>query len=552
MSDAYSLFLDRPNSMLSLIFNSLESIDLPLPLADTSSCDPHSSSISDLSFDYQYLPHLIESNSYLYQSSNKLPTMELMSGTSRGFHASNSFQQGYPDYPSSMLDEIRFNNMSMPVFLSPTTEFMPQRNPHMESIMMTSYFPQQNQDIISHNHRAISAPSGLVYGMATSGGESTNNSTTLVGTNVENAFDMNPIRREAPASHVVSFVGSDEFTQANSTTPVVSQSGLVKSSLNGQVVSANAASTTFVGTMAGSIEEHMPKTPLNKNAIVKRRSMPDTFASSPSSNNLSCKGSLASYGMARALVRNAGRVHHNFPAEQIAAGESSSSCKIVRGITTGGAPTRPPAERKPGYDYLPLKLVIEGALTNELCFLQWNANEITDRRRIIRIERTQRGTVLHVLFLIVGLALANPEPAPAAAGVDVLEFSCLECLSSEVGENLGAGARSKSFYVTSVEIVAIVEMLIGILDMDAMLRRKERGRIRSNLTPFWLKRPISSKRNNQFDHLNPRMVFARRIMAYNVRKPRGFDKDVRILPWENLIPALNRALQCYYVEVPEE
>lgn len=551
MADAYSLFLDRPNSMHLLIFDSLESVSLPLPLADPNSCDLQPNSISDFEFDSQHLPFLMESNGYLYQSSSNKLSTKFMARTSRGFHSSNSFHYGYPDYPSSILDELTFNNMPISVFPSPTTEFAPQRIPHMESMMMSSYFPQQNQNTIPNNQRAVSVPGGLVYGMANSSGESTNNSTTLVSTYVENAFDNNPIRYEPSASQVTPFVGRNEFTQSNSTTPVVSQGGLINSSLNGQLVSANAGSTTFVGTIAGSVEVPIPKTPRNKNPVVKRRSIPDTFHSPPSNYGLvGCKGSLASFGMAPAVVRNAGRVRHNFPAEHIPAGEGSHSCKIVRGITTGGAPTRPPAERKAGYDYLPLKLVIEGALTNELCFLQWNAQELTDRRRIVRIERTQRDTVLHARFLIVGLALTNPEPAPAAAGVNVLEFSCLECLSSEIGDDFGA--LSKSFYITSVEIVAIVEMLIGILDMDAMLRRKERGRIRSNLTPFWLKKPLSSKKNNQYDHLNPRMLFARRIMAYNVRKPRGFDKDVRILPWENLIPALNRALQCYYVEVPEE
>ena len=39
-------------------------------------------------------------------------------------------------------------------------------------------------------------------------------------------------------------------------------------------------------------------------------------------------------------------------------------------------------------------------------------------------------------------------------------------------------------------------------------------------------------------------------MGYEIRKPRGFDKEVRILRWDKLVPALQRALQSYYTEIP--
>lgn len=48
-----------------------------------------------------------------------------------------------------------------------------------------------------------------------------------------------------------------------------------------------------------------------------------------------------------------------------------------------------------------------------------------------------------------------------------------------------------------------------------------------------------------------RMELAKRIMGYEIRKPRGFDKEVRILRWDKLIPALKRALQSYYTEIPQ-
>lgn len=225
--------------------------------------------------------------------------------------------------------------------------------------------------------------------------------------------------------------------------------------------------------------------------------------------------------------------------------------RIVRGITAGGASTRPP-KQEPGLGcrFVPAELAIHSASMDDLCLLSWDDNEMADRRRIIRIERTQNGAKVNAAFLVVGLAAAHPNPAPAPVGTDVLEVSCLQCFSLEANHD-DADDLDVNYYITSVEVVGIVEMLIDMRDMDLVSRRRERGRIRSNLMPFWLKKAVSSKKNSESEPGDPRMEFARRIMAYDVRKPRGFDKDVRILRWEKLLPALQRALQCYYVEVPE-
>lgn len=224
--------------------------------------------------------------------------------------------------------------------------------------------------------------------------------------------------------------------------------------------------------------------------------------------------------------------------------------RIVRGMTTGGATTRPPKQAPAaGHEYAPAELVIHGTPVDQLCQIPWDDAEKTDRRRIIRIERTQSRSQIHIFFLIVGLAENHPEPAPPPPGVDVVEVSCLECYRSETDSDPEDDADI-SHYITSVEVVGIVEVLIGIRDMDSMLRRKERGRIRSNLMPFWMKKPVSSKKGSDHEGFDSRMEFARRIMAYDIRKPRGFDKDVRILEWLKLVPALQRAIQCYFVEVP--
>lgn len=256
--------------------------------------------------------------------------------------------------------------------------------------------------------------------------------------------------------------------------------------------------------------------------------------------------------------------------------------RIIRGVSAGGCSTRPPKYLVDSNAlYLPIELLVNGALVEEICYPPWNASEKEDRRRIIRIERVQNGHKLLANFSIVGGANENPITLPAPPDTDVIEVSCLECTTilyeaddqSASDDDLTIpinGVRDgkyNQYYLTSVEVIEIVELLIGTQSMDPADRRKERGRIRSNLVPFWSRKPISSRMQDsssihpsrspnypgQDTHLTNqdyRFELAKRIMAYEIRKPRGFDKEVRILRWDKLIPALKRALQTYYTEIP--
>lgn len=218
--------------------------------------------------------------------------------------------------------------------------------------------------------------------------------------------------------------------------------------------------------------------------------------------------------------------------------------KIVRGIA-GGQATRPP-QPAPGAAvlYVPVELELLGASVEEVSAFPWSHMERSDGRRIIRVERRQLGPTISASFLVVGAADDHPEPEPAAPGVDVVEVSCLDHVLDDEDE------CGSTYYITSVEVVSIVELLIGTTYADLRLRRKEKGRIRLNLMPYWLKRPVSLKWGDGVCY-DSRGEFARRIMRYEIRKPRGFDKEVRILPWERLIAALQRALQCYFAEIPQ-
>lgn len=264
--------------------------------------------------------------------------------------------------------------------------------------------------------------------------------------------------------------------------------------------------------------------------------------------------------------------------------ESFKRYRVLRGISSGGYATKPPRMLiMPGHCFTPVVLEIIGAELEELCLPEWNEAELEDKRRIIRIERHQVSDTIVAKFSIVGSAIDNPKTLPAAPGVDVVEVSCLVCTTrkgdegeeeEEEEENVDAissnspiykyddntssdEAITKRFYITSVEVIKVVELLIGTELSDAHERRRERGRIRSNLVPFWSKKSISSRLSNKEVRQSPltspavdfRAELATRIMRYEVRKPRGFDKEVRILKWERLVAALRRALQSYYVEV---
>ncbi|ODV84070.1 hypothetical protein CANARDRAFT_201855 [[Candida] arabinofermentans NRRL YB-2248] len=255
---------------------------------------------------------------------------------------------------------------------------------------------------------------------------------------------------------------------------------------------------------------------------------------------------------------------------------SAKRYSVMRGVSSGGSATKPPqGERNQGdFEFIKCKLTILDADESSICKPEWSNAEKEDKRRIIRIERRQREHEIITSFQIVGAAESNPEPKASQPGVDVIEVSCLECLYSDdfsedddshiVSEKNDESFLKKQHYITSVEVVKIVELLIGTQNPNLKERRKERGRIRSNLVPFWSKKPISSKKttsgsspsfspavsDNAKTNADFRNELAQRIMGYEIRKPRGFDKEVRILEWEKLVPALQRALQSYYVKIP--
>lgn len=248
------------------------------------------------------------------------------------------------------------------------------------------------------------------------------------------------------------------------------------------------------------------------------------------------------------LVAMPGLVPHNYMVkhERMMTG-APRRFKIVRGIA-GGLVTRPPElGTSLGKEYLHVDLNVFNALIEEINRVPWSYAERSDGRRIVRVECTQHEHVVNALFSVVGLALEHPEPAAAPPHTEVVEVSCLNYTLADSND------QETDYSITLVEVVNIIEALIGTKEKELILRRREKGRIRLNLMPFWLKKPLPSKKTAMTsDYADSRLDFARRIMDYEIRKPRGFDKDVRILPWDKLVAALHRALLCYFAEMPQD
>lgn len=197
---------------------------------------------------------------------------------------------------------------------------------------------------------------------------------------------------------------------------------------------------------------------------------------------------------------------------------------LVRGRSSGGYNCKPPKELLiPGTRYVTANLRLENINCEDMCLPEWNENELKDSRRIIRIERRYQYNEIVASFSIVGSALENPQTKPACdPDVKVLEISCLKCLTnnnridekqylneSVLNEPHHSASRELDglkykmarssigwkFYVTSVEVIKIIELLVGSSSSsDPQQRRKERGRVRSNLAQFWSKHLVSSSK----------------------------------------------------------
>jgi hypothetical protein len=93
-------------------------------------------------------------------------------------------------------------------------------------------------------------------------------------------------------------------------------------------------------------------------------------------------------------------------------------------------------------------------------------------------------------------------------------------------------AEKKECFITSVEIIALLEQLVA-----ARFTVEEKNRIRRNLEGF---RPLTVSKGKQDSE-----EFFKVIMAFPPPKPRNIEKDVKVFHWKDLTQALKKIIGKY-------
>lgn len=184
---------------------------------------------------------------------------------------------------------------------------------------------------------------------------------------------------------------------------------------------------------------------------------------------------------------------------------------------------------------------VELRFANDISFktinqIPWTTEEETEGRRIVRVTRLQRRNVLSLELLIVTelSQLLNQTDGGSHVEVSCIKYNCSN--------------RDKVYYlITSVEVIKIIELLTGSAWRDPLMRRVERGRLRSNLGTFWLKEFLAIKSNNTNRAC---LKLLEQLSSYEIRTPYNVWKDLRLMPWDNLLVALSKVLCFYHVKIP--
>lgn len=151
---------------------------------------------------------------------------------------------------------------------------------------------------------------------------------------------------------------------------------------------------------------------------------------------------------------------------------------------------------------LSIDLRIIGGALEEILSYPWSPIELKEGRRTLRIERFQKGCMLQAFFLIIQRP-TSLMPQGTRNQNNYLEVSCIR-FDHRNGD-------AKNYFITSAEVIDIVEFLIGNKTLSSILKWKERGRIRSNLAPLWFK---------NWSNLGPmHLRFENQIRRYNSRNP---------------------------------
>jgi hypothetical protein len=141
----------------------------------------------------------------------------------------------------------------------------------------------------------------------------------------------------------------------------------------------------------------------------------------------------------------------------------------------------------------------------------WDDHELHVGRRLVRFKRVQEGHRLKVS--------CEPIQQDHYRDSDIV----ISCIYRE---------EVKSFFVTSVDIIYLLEKLV-----DADFEVEEKNRIRRNLEG--LKPTTVSKHKAGFER------FFQRIMDFPDPKPRNIEKDLKVFEWTLLEAALDKIISKY-------
>jgi len=145
----------------------------------------------------------------------------------------------------------------------------------------------------------------------------------------------------------------------------------------------------------------------------------------------------------------------------------------------------------------------------------WTQDERSAKRRLVRFRGEQTGSTINTYFDAVK---SDERPAPSET-----REKRVSCIYWE---------ERDEYYVTSVDIIALLETLVG-----NRFTVEEKNRIRRNLETH---HPLTvSKAKPDMES------FFKVIMGFPNPKPRNIEKDVKVFPWPILLQALRKVISKY-------
>ncbi|KAI8089685.1 uncharacterized protein BX664DRAFT_333643 [Halteromyces radiatus] len=156
-------------------------------------------------------------------------------------------------------------------------------------------------------------------------------------------------------------------------------------------------------------------------------------------------------------------------------------------------------------------LIIEGDM--DAMMKDWTDQERQDNRRLVRFWRRQQNHEI----------ICNCQSIPPTNRINAAQEIIVSCIYWE---------EKQDYYITSVDIIYLLEALIGV-----RFTTEEKNRVRRNLEGF---RPLTVSK------LKPDSSdFFRLIMAFNHPKPRNIEKDLKVFAWSSLPTALKKIISKY-------